>query len=101
KIIFLERIYRNGDVVWQGYSDSTRSNSIAISFEDHASGYPGNYMIFTGDFNGDGYDDLLVKNGDRIREGEWYISYNTKNLSFTRGHKVWFGNDSILHIPKQ
>jgi len=84
----IERISTGEFPRWIFYSDSSRSDQQTIIFEPHASGYFGEYMIFFGDFNGDGYDDILAKNGSSTVEGEWYISLNNRENGFRIGYGV-------------
>ncbi len=69
-----------------------------IRFEPHASGYLHDFLIFTGDFNGDGYADLLAKNGSSTKEGVWYISLNNKQGGYMRGYLVKFGDNHEYFI---
>jgi len=87
----VERIGSGEHPEWIYYQDSTLSEKTIISFEAHASGYFGEYMIFFGDFDGDGFDDILAKNGSSIREGEWYISLNNRENGFKLGYELRFG----------
>jgi len=92
----IERINTGDYPTWIYYNDSTMSEKEPIHFEPHASGYFGEYMIFFGDFNGDGYDDLLAKNGSSIKEGEWYISLNNRESGFKLGYEVFFGENRLF-----
>jgi len=87
----IERISSGEHPVWIFYSDSSKSDKSTIYFEPHASGYFGEFMIFFGDFNGDGFDDILAKNGSSIKEGEWYISLNNRENGFKLGYELRFG----------
>ena len=54
----------------------------------------GNYLPFTGDMDGDGYDDLLVKNGTSDEVSNWYLMMNDGDGSFTiAGHLIDFNGE--------
>lgn len=69
-----------------------------IGFEPHASGYVSGFVIFTGDFNGDGYIDLLAKHGSSTHEGTWYISLNNQQGGFKLGYPVVFGRENSFFV---
>ena len=54
----------------------------------------GNYLPFTGDMDGDGYDDLLVKDGTSDEVSNWYLMMNDGDGSFTiAGHLIDFNGE--------
>jgi len=61
-----------------------------VYFGNSPLAFYGDYYPFTGDFNADGYDDLIVKSGTQDETGEWYLEYNQAGINFTYGHDVLF-----------
>jgi len=60
--------------------------------------YQGNYSLFTGDLNGDGFTDLIMKFGQTEDYSEWAKLINKKNKSFTLGQQLKFGPKEDLSI---
>ena len=61
--------------------------------------FMGNYLPFTGDIDGDGYDDLLVKisTGDEI--SNWYLMTNDGDGTFTSAnHFIDFNGEIDIII---
>jgi hypothetical protein len=65
-----------------------------VYFGNSPLAFQGDYLPFTGDFNGDGFDDLLVKSGTQDETGEWYLEYNEAGIKFTYGYDVKIGANS-------
>jgi hypothetical protein len=63
---------------------------LRVYFGNSPLAFQGDYYPFTGDFNGDGYDDLLVKSGTQDEKGEWYLEFNEAGNKFTYGFSVIF-----------
>ena len=58
--------------------------------------FQGNYAVFTGDVNADGFDDLLIKLGGVNDYSSWSVLINSQKNSFDDGHKIKFNNESDL-----
>jgi len=60
--------------------------------------YMGNYLAFTGDTNGDGYDELLIKLGTADEIAQWYLMHNRQDSTFALGQNILFDGESELII---
>jgi len=101
----------NGDgwddalLYWQG-GPRAASWDVAINLKngEFAPGYrvwyafQGSYLPFPGDYNGDGFTDLLVKTGSMDELGEWYMMFNNGGHGFETTRKAIFGSGSNFEV---
>jgi hypothetical protein len=80
-------------------SENTGSGTGAIEYkagfnEKGTLAFWGSYLPFSGDMDGDGYDDLLVKIGTSDEVSNWYLMKNDRDGSFTSaGHFIDFNGE--------
>lgn len=94
-ILYWQEGERNA--IWY-VSENTRAGTGGIEykarFNKGTMAFWGNYLPFTGDMDGDGYDDLLVKNGTSDEVSNWYLMKNDGDGSFTAaGHFIDFNGE--------
>jgi len=70
----------------------------SLMFENSPRAYQGIYTPFTGDLNGDGYTDLIVKFGSTRQYSEWLKLINKKHGTFAQGQDLNFGEKEDLSI---
>jgi hypothetical protein len=99
----------NGDgwdepmIYWQ---EGPRAGSweIAVNMKEKGFGpwvqalyaFQGPYLPFIGDFDGDGFDDILVKHGSEDEAGEWVLELNRNCRNFETVFPVKFGSNRFL-----
>jgi hypothetical protein len=69
-----------------------------VYFGNSPLAFQGDYLPFTGDFGGDGFDDLIVKSGTQDETGDWYLLYNEGGIKFTYGYDVKIGDNPDFSI---
>ena len=79
-------------------SENTGSGAGAVEyragFNRGTLAFWGDYLPYTGDMDGDGYDDLLVKIGTSDEVSNWYLMINDGDGSFTTaGHYIDFNGE--------
>lgn len=60
--------------------------------------FMGSYLPLTGDIDGDGYDELLVKSGVADEISSWYLMQNRQDSTFAMGRALLFDNKQDLVI---
>jgi hypothetical protein len=99
-ILYWQEGERNA--IWY-ISENTKSGAGDIEykagFNKGTMAFWGKYLPFTGDIDGDGYDDLLVKNGTSDEVSDWYLMKNDGDGSFTTaGHSINFNGEIDLIV---
>jgi hypothetical protein len=64
---------------------------------DAGKSFQGDYLFFISDINGDGFDDLLVKEGGYFIPGKWHImpQHNKDNFNFMRSFRLDYPQNKI------
>ena len=71
---------------------------INLNFHGRLNRYKNVHLIYTGDFNYDGFDDLLVFYGDNITLGPCFISLNNQNGMMNLHYRVNFEGEEYLPL---
>lgn len=65
-------------------------------------GFMGEYLPFAGDFNNDGFDDLLVKTGTADEVSNWYLMINEGDGTFSSSdHFIDFNGERDLIVQQK
>ncbi len=75
-----------------------KSSEFYAGFGKGHMAFMGNYLVYTGDTDADGYDELLVKLGTSDELSEWYLMHNRQDSTFSLGRPILFNEETDLQI---
>lgn len=83
---------RGGDIDARWFVSLNRDQQFEparlIRFGDSPMAFQGSYLPFTGDYNQDGYSDLLVKMGTVNQISTWHLLFNESGERFGLGREI-------------
>ena len=83
--------YNNGSEGFRKASPAQINDTISFIYRSD--------KILTGDFNADGYDDLLFKYSKGTNRDKWIIYNNNRNDGFDKGRSIRFDEGEIPAMP--
>jgi hypothetical protein len=99
-------VYRKGGrlyATWMYHPNSQEGSflgGLLVRNQFGTRAWQGEYSPYPGDFNGDGYTDILVRHEDPNIISEWHYMINLDGESFITGMDIDFGDAGSFRFPE-